>query len=108
MLKDASARESINSGHIPYEEEAIQGTLQILPAKTRGTIEFNDRDYHEATPSAGGGWGDPIERDPALVIADIRDHAVSAEMARAIYGVVAKSDGSLDEKASAGAACCNP
>ena len=65
------------------------GTLQILPAKTRGTIEFNDRDYHEATPSAGGGWGDPIERDHALVIADIRDHAVSAAMAGAIYGVVA-------------------
>ena len=101
MLKDASARETINSGHIPYEEAAIQGTLQILPAKTRGTIEFNDRDYHEATPSAGGGWGDPIERDPALVIADIRDNAVSATMARAIYGVVAKSDGSLDEKATA-------
>ena len=100
MLKEASARASIEGGHIPYDSAAIDGQLQILPAKTRGTLEFTDRDYHEATPSAGGGWGDPIERDPALVIADIRDQAVSAAMAREIYGVVAQANGSLDETAT--------
>jgi N-methylhydantoinase B len=100
MLKDASARAIIDSGHIPYDSSAIEGKLQILPAKTRGTLEFTDRDYHEATPSAGGGWGDPIERDPALVVADIRDHAVSVAMAHQIYGVVVKADGALDDKAT--------
>ena len=100
MLKDASARATIDGGHIPYDSAAIEGKLQVLPAKTRGTIEFTDRDYHEATPSAGGGWGDPIERDPALVVEDVRSNAVSSAMARQIYGVVLGKDGSLDAEAT--------
>jgi N-methylhydantoinase B len=40
-------------------------------------------------PSAGGGgFGDPLERDPAKVEADIHNGDVSAMAAKAIYGVV--------------------
>jgi N-methylhydantoinase B len=35
----------------------------------------------------GGGWGDPFERDPELVLADVRAGTVSAEAARRDYGV---------------------
>ncbi|HEU5433301.1 MAG TPA: hydantoinase B/oxoprolinase family protein, partial [Thermomicrobiales bacterium] len=35
----------------------------------------------------GGGFGDPRQRDPALVRADVRDRHVSSEAARTIYGV---------------------
>jgi N-methylhydantoinase B len=100
MLKDATARATIDGGRIPYDSAAIDGKLQILPAKTRGTLEFTDRDYHEATPSAGGGWGDPIEREPDLVVEDVRTNAVSGAMAHDIYGVVLNSDGSLDSGAT--------
>ncbi|HUZ75191.1 MAG TPA: hydantoinase B/oxoprolinase family protein [Stellaceae bacterium] len=36
----------------------------------------------------GGGWGDPLERDPALVRWDVIEGIVSREAARAEYGVV--------------------
>jgi N-methylhydantoinase B len=36
----------------------------------------------------GGGFGDPKERDPARVAADVRDGYVTAEAARLDYGVV--------------------
>jgi N-methylhydantoinase B len=36
----------------------------------------------------GGGWGDPLERDPALVRMDVLEELVSAEAARERYGVV--------------------
>ncbi len=39
------------------------------------------------TPS-GGGFGDPFERDPALVLAEVFDGLLSAEDARIGYGVV--------------------
>ncbi len=39
------------------------------------------------TPGAGG-WGDPLERDPKLVLKDVRDEKVSAKRAREAYGVV--------------------
>lgn len=41
----------------------------------------------------GGGYGDPRERDPALVAADVRDGLVSKEAALAEYGVTIAADG---------------
>ncbi|MCY4479546.1 MAG: hypothetical protein OXB97_06600, partial [Rhodospirillales bacterium] len=38
--------------------------------------------------SGGGGYGDPYDRDPAAVAADVRDEIVSIEAARQGYGVV--------------------
>jgi N-methylhydantoinase B len=36
----------------------------------------------------GGGWGDPLERDPVKVRDDVLDEYVSAEAAERDYGVV--------------------
>jgi len=41
----------------------------------------------------GGGWGDPLERDPGAVLDDVLDGYVSAEGARRDYGVVLRADG---------------
>ncbi len=100
MLKNSSIRKTIDSGHIPYDAAAITGDLQVLPAKMKGGIDFTDQDYHEATPSAGGGWGDPIEREAQLVADDVRVNAVSHDAARDIYGVVVGEDFSVDAKAT--------
>jgi N-methylhydantoinase B len=36
----------------------------------------------------GGGWGDPLERDPAAVLKDVRNEFLSPAKAQADYGVV--------------------
>ena len=38
--------------------------------------------------AGGGGWGDPLDRNPAQVLRDVRNEYVSAESARDDYGVV--------------------
>ncbi len=45
----------------------------------------------------GGGWGDPLERDPELVLDDVLDEIVSPEAARSEYGVifVVQDDGAV-------------
>ena len=43
----------------------------------------------------GGGWGDPLERDPQAVLDDVLDEYVSVEAAERDYGVVLS--GSLEE-----------
>jgi len=43
--------------------------------------------------TGGGGWGDPLEREPDLVSADVRSGLVSEEAALEKYGVVLKKDG---------------
>ncbi len=36
----------------------------------------------------GGGWGNPLERDPALVARDAKNELISAEDAKRDYGVI--------------------
>jgi N-methylhydantoinase B len=43
----------------------------------------------------GGGWGDPLQRDPQAVLDDVWDEYVSVEAAERDYGVVIT--GSLDD-----------
>src|SRR4029079_11041149 len=38
--------------------------------------------------AGAGGWGDPLERDPQLVLRDVFRDLVSSEVARSDYGVV--------------------
>jgi N-methylhydantoinase B len=55
--------------------------------------------------TGGGGWGDPLEREPALVLADVVEGRVSVERARDDYGVVlvgaATAEVAVDEPATA-------
>ena len=41
-----------------------------------------------ATGPNGGGYGNPLERDPEAVLSDMLDGYISAEQAEADYGVV--------------------
>src|SRR5205823_5682649 len=53
-------------------------------------------DAWRMSTSGGGGYGDPYERDAALVLADVEDEYISAERARDAYGVVlVERDGAL-------------
>ncbi len=51
----------------------------------------------------GGGWGDPVKREPALVLDDINEGYVSPDVAAEKYGVVVRREGRkwvLDEAAT--------
>jgi len=48
----------------------------------------------------GGGWGDPLERDAALVAADAAEGLISRRAAHELYGVVLRDSMSLDESAT--------
>ncbi len=62
------------------------GQHRELPGKFTMTMKRGDVLVSE---SAGpGGWGDPLERDPARVLRDVRNEFVSLRSAREDYGVV--------------------
>jgi N-methylhydantoinase B len=48
----------------------------------------------------GGGWGNPLERDPAAVRADVQEEFISLKSAREDYGVVLRDDLSIDQTAT--------
>jgi len=48
----------------------------------------------------GGGYGDPLRRDPAHVARDVHNGFVTPHWASALYGVVLRDDGTVDQDAT--------
>ncbi len=71
------------------------GGEEWLPAKCDGVkVKVGDVLYFNTW--GGGGWGNPLERDPALVAMDVERGLVTHGGANR-YGVVISDDGSVDE-----------
>ncbi|MBI2322508.1 MAG: hydantoinase B/oxoprolinase family protein [Chloroflexi bacterium] len=77
------------------------GTEVPLPA-AKVTTPIATGDTAITVTPGGGGWGDPLEREPARVAWDVREGFVSPERAREVYGVVVDPrSGAVDEAATA-------
>ena len=59
---------------------------EILP--TNVTRSINRGDVLRHITAGGGGYGDPMQRDPELVLQDVIDEKISPEYAIQEYGVV--------------------
>lgn len=66
-----------------------------VPGKVSGFM-LGPGDIVREETAGGGGYGDPLTRDPALVVDDIRGGYLSIEQAAARYGVVVREDGDVD------------
>jgi len=51
-------------------------------------VTLHSGDIFRIEMNAGGGYGDPLDRDPELVLGDVLDGYVSLSGAREDYGVV--------------------
>lgn len=63
-----------------------------LSSKVSG-VALNAEDLIRVETPGSGGYGDPLQRDPSLVLADVLDGRVSPAAAVQQYGVVLTSDG---------------
>jgi N-methylhydantoinase B len=55
---------------------------------SKSTTKLDPNEVVSVQTPGGGGYGDPLERDPQAVLADVRDGKVSAAKAAEEYGVV--------------------
>jgi len=65
-----------------------------VPGKISG-FPLRQGDIVREQSSGGGGWGDPLERDPVRVQRDVRFGYLSAMQARERFGVDVAADGTL-------------
>ena len=83
--------------HPPY---GLQGGLPGSPSMTivnpegeavvhptKGTFEIRKGDLVRHQLAGGGGWGNPLERDPQKVLKDVLNEKVSLAKGRELYGV---------------------
>ena len=66
----------------------------FLGIHLRVTSKLEDGEYfwRASKTTGGGGWGNPLERDPERVKNDVRDEYVTIEGALRDYGVVITGD----------------
>jgi N-methylhydantoinase B len=62
------------------------------PKPVIGDVELSPGEWVRGFESGGGGYGDPLERDPEAVRRDVLDRWVSLDAARDQYGVVLRGD----------------
>jgi N-methylhydantoinase B len=75
----------------------VDGSEECLPSKCDGIkVQVGDLLYFNTW--GGGGWGDPLERDAELVLADVKRNLATVDGAKA-YGVVI-NDSAVDEAAT--------
>jgi len=69
-----------------YEKKGIRGEYEAdkYPSPPRPVKEY---DIVAGGTAGGGGYGDPIERDPQLVMKDLEEGIISHRVARNIYRV---------------------
>ena len=60
---------------------------------SKSTVHLRPGDVISYRTSGGGGYEDPLLRDPELVLSDVADGKVSVERASSVYGVVISGDG---------------
>jgi N-methylhydantoinase B len=96
--RGSNLRELFAGGQIPVSAELVRGAqVDVLQAKDHTVL--NDGDFLITVVNGGGGYGDPLRREPDLVARDVRHGLVSDAIARSVYGVVV-ADGAADAAAS--------
>ena len=75
------------------------GTVERMPPMfVADDLEPGDVLHHRMP--GGGGWGEPLEREPEAVAEDVLDEKVSVAAAREQYGVELRRDGAVDSAAT--------
>lgn len=95
-VEDTRVNEFIQNDVSPVDKAAWGGKARPM-AYTEFELKNNDVFYMNT--ASGGGFGDPLEREPQLLWNDLRNGLVSQESARHIYGVIVEGQG-IDAAAS--------
>lgn len=98
VFRGSDVRERFARGEVPIDAAALTAAAtEVLPAKAHTLVE--GADVHLYLQTGGGGYGDPLRREPERVLVDVRRNLVSADAAAAVYGVVLR-DGAVDHTAT--------
>jgi N-methylhydantoinase B len=100
LIRDSDLPQRFAAGEIPVDADGVTGTVEVLPAKAHPLVDGSD--LHLYLQTGGGGFGDPLRREPERVLTDVQRGLVSAEAARSVYGVEI-ADGAVDAQRTAAA-----
>ncbi|MGG2200991.1 MULTISPECIES: hydantoinase B/oxoprolinase family protein [Paenibacillus] len=98
MMRDTNIHQLLSQSLIPQDFAEMEGKLEIWQPKTDAVQQKNDVFYF--CFQGGGGYGDPLDREPDKVREDVLENRVSQQVAYDVYGVLLDGNGKLDEPAT--------
>jgi acetophenone carboxylase len=106
VIRDTNLMRQIEDGRQlslgQYElltEQSVSGAY-ILTSSSKDAETFNEGDIVVSSVGAGGGYGDVLDRDPALVVRDLEDGLITTDVAERIYGVIVDPETHLVDAAA--------
>lgn len=99
MVRNAGVRAAARAGRMPENLQELAGEHRHVPPKASNVVQGAEDVFSLAWTSAAG-YGDPLLRDPALVVRDIGDGYVTAGWVRSRCGVCLDESGAVDEPAT--------
>jgi N-methylhydantoinase B len=102
ILRRTDVHERLASGLIPVEAADVLTSERVDVRQAKDFTEVGPDDFVVSVNNAGGGFGDPLLREPAAVARDVSEGLVSAAIADSVYGVVLAGGGehAADEAAT--------
>jgi N-methylhydantoinase B len=97
FLKESDVLEKMTRSELVTDIEQLEGKPETLQLRQQDFVQ-QPSDVYAVLWSAAGGFGDPLERDPANVAADVENGDVSEKAAREIYGVVLGDERSTERR----------
>lgn len=98
VARRSRVAEMLAAGRMPTSLAEVSDELE--PGQNYASSYLAPGEVLAMTWQGGGGYGDPLTRDPAAVARDLAEEKVTADAARSVYGVVL-SGGGVDEDATA-------
>lgn len=86
IKRKTDVRKRMANGEIPERLEDLSGDWDIQKVISVSYLDHDD--VFQVRTQSGGGYGDPLDREPARVLEDVRSGVVSIDGARSTYGVV--------------------
>ncbi|MEP9350777.1 hydantoinase B/oxoprolinase family protein [Xanthobacter sp. KR7-225] len=102
ILRNTNIMQALRAGGISHLEDIAFERKELLELSAQG-IPIRAGDIFWQRIAGGGGYGDPLLRDPALVVRDLRSGYIAEPAAYDVYGVVLAEGGQVaDLEATAG------
>jgi len=98
IVRDAEISRLFADGAMPASIEALGGSPELVQCEVETTLAPQDALFLHW--QSGGGYGDPLLREPTAVAQDVRDRLVSDSAAEQVYGVILNADADVDELAT--------